>query len=229
MPTSPIVNWIEDYLYFAKARLLFSLNPPQYYLDNAAAGKPSIILIPGVRAKWQFLKFIADSLAAQGYPIYVVEKLGYNRQAIDHSAKLVRELIDEKKLDNVIIVAHSKGGLIAKYLLAFANQDNRVKKVIAIATPWQGSEAVNFLPGKAYQELRPSSPMIAELNRQAAVNDKIVSIFGSFDNHVWPTESCRLDGAKNIQVDIYGHHKILFDKQVCEIVANEVKLAADIK
>jgi triacylglycerol lipase len=223
MLANPIINWIEDYLYFAKARLLFFLNPPQCYFDNAVTGKPPIILIPGVRAKWHFLKFIADMLAVQGYPIYVVEELGHNRQAIDYSAKLVRELIDEKGLNNVVIVTHSKGGLIAKYLLAFENADNRVKKVIAIATPWHGSNAVNFLPGKTYQELRPQSPIIARLNSQVAANDKIVSIFGSFDNHVWPTASCRLAGAKNIQVDIYGHHKILFDKRVCDIISEEIK------
>ncbi len=54
------------------------------------------------------------------------------------------------------------------------------------------------------------------------VNRHIVSIFGVFDNHVWPENSCKLEGAKNIQVDAHGHHAILFDKSVRTIVEHEI-------
>jgi pimeloyl-ACP methyl ester carboxylesterase len=168
------------------------------------------------------LKAVADHVSLQGHPIYTVDNLGFNIKAIDESAKLVRSLIDEKKLDNVIILAHSKGGLIAKYLLAFENEDNRVKKAIAIASPFHGSNSVKYLLNKEHKELGPDSPMIAKLNSQKAVNDKIVSVFCRHDNHVWPTESCYLEGAKNIQVDVFGHHKILYDKKVHDIVLEEI-------
>ena len=49
------------------------------------------------------------------------------------------------------------------------------------------------------------------------------SAFGEYDNHVWPTESCRLEGAKNIQVHSHGHHAILFNKKVRDIVMTEVE------
>ncbi len=197
--------------------------PPEHYLGYTKEGKAPIVLIPGVYEKWHFLKAFADSLSLMGHPIYVMEHLGYNTKAIHHSAKLIRELINEKKLHNVIILAHSKGGLIGKHLLAFDNADGEVIKLIAIATPWKGSNIVKIIRHKSFKELHPESEIIKKLHEQSRVNRMIVSIFGEFDNHVWPTESCRLEGAKNIEVNIYGHHKILFDKRVHDIVIAEVE------
>jgi triacylglycerol lipase len=197
--------------------------PPKHYLGFIVENKSPIILIPGLYTKWQFLKAIADPISLKGHPVYVVENLGYNTRAIDDSARLVREFVDEKNLHDVTIIAHSKGGLIAEYFLTYNNQDGRVVKVIAIATPFLGSNVVKYLPGKAYKELHPESEMIKKLNSENDINNKIVSIYGEYDNHVWPTGNCRLEGAKNIQVNIYGHHKILFSKQVREIVLEEVE------
>ncbi|MCX6763503.1 MAG: alpha/beta hydrolase [Candidatus Moranbacteria bacterium] len=223
MPIKKITNWVRDYFYLAKGHAFMFRKPPKHYLGYISGNKPPIILIPGVYSKWQFLKAIADPISLKGHPVYAVENLGYNTKAIDHSAKLIRELINEKNLHNVIIIAHSKGGLIAEYLLTFNNQDGRVIKVIAIATPFLGSHAVKLLPCKAFKEIHPESEVIKLLNSESAINHKIVSIFGEFDNHVWPTGNCRLEGAKNIQVNVYGHHKILFNKHVLNIVLEEIE------
>lgn len=223
MSVKKITNWVRDYFHLAKGHSFMFHKPPKHYLGYILENKSPIILIPGVYSKWQFLKAVADPISLKGHPVYVVERLGYNTRTIDHSAKLIRELIDEKNLQNVIIIAHSKGGLIAEYLLTYDNQDGRVEKVITIATPFLGSYAVKFLPGKAFKELYPESEMIKRLNSENDINHKIVSIFGEFDNHVWPTGNCRLDGAKNIQVNVHGHHKILFDKRVHDIVLDEIE------
>jgi|WetSurMetagenome_2_1015567.scaffolds.fasta_scaffold00331_7 triacylglycerol lipase len=223
MTDNMIFQWIDDYFYLVKGRLFLFIKPPQHYIYHVLENRPTIILIPGLHEKWHFLKTVADPISLTGCPVYIAEQLGYNDKAIDYSAKLIRKLIEEKNLNNIIIIAHSKGGLIAKYLLAFDNQDERIKKVIAIATPFHGSQLVEFIPTKVYKELGPESPMIEKLNSQTAVNNKIISIFGKFDNHVWPTESCRLEGAQNIQVDVYGHHKILFDEKVRKIILEEIE------
>jgi pimeloyl-ACP methyl ester carboxylesterase len=218
-----LTNWVRDYFYMAKGHAFMFHKPPKHYLGYVIENKSPVILIPGVTTKWQFLKALADLISMKGHPVYTVESLGYNTKAVDESAKLVRELIDEKNLQNVIVVAHSKGGLIAEYLLMYHNQDERVKKVIAIATPFLGSHAVRFLPGKAFRELHPDSEVIKKLNSSNEVNHKIVSIYGEYDNHVWPTGNCRLEGAKNIQVNVFGHHKILFSKEVHKIVLDELE------
>lgn len=197
-------------------------NSPDRYMKNAEAGKRPVILIPGVFEKWNFIKDVADELSARGHPIYVLDNnLGYNTKDIPGTAKLVRNLIDDKDLKDVVILAHSKGGLIGKYALAFYNKNERIKKMIAVATPFGGSKIVRFFPYKVLNR-SPISNDIKLLQEKGDVNDKITSIFGVFDNHVWPLDSCRLEGAKNIQLNIFGHHKILANKDVIRIVTDEV-------
>ena len=217
-------SWVKDYLHLVQGhwRMFKYKEPPKHYLGLVVKGKAPIILIPGVHSTWPFLKPIADKLSLLGHAIYILPRLGYNTFEISASAKIVRDLIEEKDLINVIIIAHSKGGLIGKKVLITHNKDNRVKKLIAIATPFGGSEIVKYLPLKHLKDLYSQNKAILSLQKHTKTNSKIVSIYGLWDNHVWPTESCRLIGAKNIKVNVLGHHKILNSRQVLKAIKKEV-------
>lgn len=225
MKVRNLKHWIADYLHaiHRMGHVFIVQKPPAHYLGYTKENKAPIILIPGMFSKWNFLKSIADPLSLKGHPIYVLGHLGYNTQEIHHASKLVHDFIEEKGLDKIIVVSHSKGGLVGKHVLAFHNRQNKVKKLITIATPFGGSEIAKIAPLKSVRELVPESEIIQTLQQKKEVNNKIVSIFGVFDNHVWPESSCRLEGAKNIQVNAYGHHKILASKEVVEAVLVEVE------
>ena len=222
-----ITHWIHDYLHLFYRRGLAYIfySPPKHYLGHIVKEKNPVVLIPGLRTKWHFLTKLVDQLSRNGHPIYVVKELGYNTKKIHHSANLVREFIESHDLKNIIIVAHSKGGLIGKYILIHHNKDRRVKKVITVATPFGGTDTAKYFPIKSIKEMHPHSETIQKLHKEQRVNKHIVSIYGVFDNHVWPVESARLEGAKNIQVNTHGHHTILLDKNVRGIVLAEVEKA----
>ncbi|MBL4644709.1 MAG: alpha/beta hydrolase [Candidatus Pacebacteria bacterium] len=217
--------WIEDYIHAANfySKSFIYREPPEHYLGHISDTKVPIILVPGLNTKWQFLKLIADRISILGHPIYVVSSLGYNRKEIQESAKLVRALIDEKNLKNVIILSHSKGGLIGKEVLIRLNEDKKILKVIAIATPFLGSGITKFSLDKSVKELAPKSEIIQEHNKNFDVNKDIISIYGMYDNHVWPTEHSILEGAENIQVDIDGHHKILAKPKARELIVKKIE------
>lgn len=210
------VYWIVDYFYLLLGTLFMLIykNPPEHYLGFVIDKKAPIILIPGISNKWGFLKHLGDKISIKGHPVYIVPKLKFNLFDIKTSAKIVREIIDKNNLQNAVIVGHSKGGLIGKYLLIHENQDEKVKGLIAIATPFSGSRLANQIPGKAHKELAPESKVIQELNFHKEVNSKIISIMPEFDNHVWHGKGSNLSGAINIKVPTKGHHKIVFDKKV---------------
>ncbi|HEV8601095.1 MAG TPA: alpha/beta fold hydrolase [Patescibacteria group bacterium] len=218
-------HWVKDYLYmlYGHGHVFAVRRPPKHYLEPIKENKTPIVLLPGILTKWNFLNWIAEPLSLAGHPVYIVESLGWHTKEIDHSAELVRKLIDDKQLNNVVLLAHSKGGLVGKYVLAFHNADNKVNKLIAIATPFAGSRFAGYIPFNIFRELAPGSAKVKLLQERFEPNQRIVSIFGIYDNHVWPEASCKLAGAKNIQVPIYGHHKILFDDKVKDIVLSEVK------
>jgi len=218
-------HWIRDYVHLGRGviREIIYRKPPKHYLGYVEADKPPIILIPGIFETWRFLKHLADFLSLRGYPIYVIEDLKHNHRPIPESAHTVRKFIEEKNLRDVIIIAHSKGGLIGKFILAFLNDDKRVRKMIAIATPFGGSRITRIIPLKPIRELSPESSIIGKLRQHAEVNGNILSIYGVFDNHVWPVESCRLEGAQNIQLPEHGHHAILASKKLQGIILETLR------
>lgn len=220
-----IHGWAKDYLHMTHRHLhsFLEKDPPKHYLGHIVKGKRPVILIPGYLEKWHFLSVIAEPLSHKGHPIFVVRNLGYNAGDVALSAKLIRELIDEKKIEDCTIVAHSKGGLIGKYILAFLNEDKVVKRLVAVATPWAGSHSARFFPHKTAKNLCPNSSTISGLQCRTDVNEFITSVYGVFDNHVWPTSSCHLDGAKNIEIDTHGHHTILFDRKTVDTVVREAE------
>lgn len=209
------IYWIIDYYYLLLGRILMFVhtNPPKHYLGYIVEKKVPIILIPGISSKWGFIKRLGDSISRLGHPVFIVNKLGFNFLDIPASAKLVREIVDRNHLENVVIIGHSKGGLVGKYFLIHENKDNRTKGLIAIGAPFSGSRIVHHLRGKAFKELAPESKIVKDIDSNIKVNSKIISIMPSFDNHIWSERKSYLDRATNITFPVKGHHKIVFDKK----------------
>ena len=217
-----LVSWYLDYLYvgFWQLRRLFHRYDPQIYQHGTGQSRIPIILIPGIYERWHFMKPIADALHEAGYPVHVVQKLGYNRGRIDQMAARVRQYMDEQGIERCIIVAHSKGGLIGKYLLARYNGDNAVVRVIALNSPFSGSVYAYLTPLRSLREFTPTSRIVTELLANHLVNRKITSIYGRFDPHI--PKGSFLDGADNIQLDVMGHFRIMSSPTVRRAVLASV-------
>ncbi|MES2971130.1 MAG: hypothetical protein V4702_02290 [Patescibacteria group bacterium] len=209
-----VKDWVVDYAYRAKAGLTFKRSVPKHYLGFTKENKIPVILLPGISLKWHFLKQLGNKISLVGHPVYVAKRLGRNLLSVDTSAELVHRLIVEQDLRNVIIVGHSKGGLIGKQLLAHYNKDGRIKSVIAIATPFSGTRLAGIVPHKAFKEMTSGSTSITNLHDQGHVNKHVYSIIPAYDNHIWHETGSYLKGAENIIIPVNGHHKIVFDKTV---------------
>lgn len=220
-----LLDWIVDYAHLLKgsASMYRHRHPPRHYLGYIVPGQAPIILIPGVRGRWAFLKPLGDYLSLLGHPVYIVPELGNNLADIPTTAAKVRAVINEAGLKDVILVGHSKGGLVGKYLLQFHNQDNRIKGLVSLGTPYSGTSLVKLFPHPAYREMLPNSEIIRKLQGYREVNRSIISIAPVFDNHVWSEAGSFLEGAwDNIKVPVYGHHKLVFDKNVWEKIAESI-------
>ena len=220
-----IFYWINDYLYLLLGKVFMYLykDPPKHYLDYVVKGKNPVILIPGNSNKWGFLKKLGDSISNLGHPVYISHRLGLNLFDIPTSAKIVRKTIDENKLEKVVLIGHSKGGIVGKYILMHENNDDRINRLIAIAAPFSGTNIVSHLPYESLRELSPKSKIIQELDSNEKVNSKIVSLMPEFDNHVWSEKGSYLKGALNIKVPIKGHHKIVFGKDVIKKIIDLIE------
>lgn len=215
--------WINDYLHLARGLFYYFQKPPKHYLGYIVPDKSPVILIPGIGGRWNFLKKLGDKISLAGHPVYIVPDLGHNFKSIPRSAEIVRKVIDDNNLKDMIIVAHSKGGLIGKYILVYLNSDKRVKQLVALATPFSGSHLARIVPHKSFHELLPDSEVIQDLSKHMEVNNKIISVYPIYDNSIWHKNGPKLDGAKNIEVKVAGHHKIIFDKKSLDLVLDLLK------
>ncbi len=213
--------WLYDSWHLLKMFFAsnFYLKPCDHYLKHAVEGKKAIVILPGILEHWSFMRPIADTLSFDGHPVYVIPKLKNNLLDIPSSALIVEEFILENNIDDAVIVAHSKGGLVGKYFLEYFNKDARVKGMVALATPFSGSTLAKLIPRKAFLELLPDSAIIRELDARKIANEKIISITPSFDNYVSAKDGSFLGGAReNIVVAISGHHAVISNKETGELI-----------
>lgn len=202
-------GWLVDYAYVIvwMVRAVLGRGRPEGRLHTASQPLSPVLLIPGVFESWRFMQPVAEHLYRQGHPVHVLDQLGYNTGAISEMAGIVSRYLQREDLDDVTIVAHSKGGLIAKQALADPDSFSRIRHVIAVNTPFSGSRyaAVFLLP--SVRMFAPNGPVIRALSVDIAVNRRITSLFSVFDPHI--PETSRLEGAENIVLPTIGHFRPL--------------------
>lgn len=222
-PARVITNWWHwyiDYLYVVVARGMDRLfKPALTRYRNGRSDKPAVVLLPGIYEQWQFMKPLADVIDSEGYPLHAVEALKRNTHSVEESALIVQQYIQASGMKKYIIVAHSKGGLVGKYLM-LGPEGNHCLGMIALNAPFNGSLYARLFLVGPLKIFSPNSKIIRSLITQRNVNRKIVSIYGLFDPHI-PGGS-ELVGAKNLQLPVRGHFKVIANHQVKQVVLNEL-------
>ena len=198
--------------------------PAQY--SSGEPGKPTIVLIPGVYERWNFLKPIADRLSKNGYPISVMHGLGYNLRPIVETSDRLAAALSRVQANPAgrIIVAHSKGGLVGKHLMLSRREDLGIRGLVAVCTPFAGSRYAKYVLGQTLRAFSPTNDTIVLLGRDSSVNSEIVSIFGPFDPHV--PDGSVLVGATNVRLPVSGHFRILHTPEAIDAAADAVRLLA---
>lgn len=223
--------------------------PPEHYLGYMLDGRVPVVLIPGIMNRWGYMKSLGDKISLLGHPVHLVPELGNNISSIPESAKMldrvvsvlvphhqklhhikkgaeaVRRFIEQKDIKGVVLVAHSKGGLIGKYLLMHYNHDHRVLGLVAMAAPFSGSAIAKLFPHHAFKELHHDSDILQDLKRAGHVNERIISIYPEYDTHVWAEKKSFLDGAlENIELPLHGHSIVTSRLAQTAVIAGVEKL-----
>ena len=228
---TPLINqaawWLADYLYAGWRQLAAICSRADPRACNTGSGTP-VLVIPGVYESWRFMLPLIRDLHLRGHPVHVVTPLRGNRVPVTEGARLVDEYLAERDLRGVVIVAHSKGGLIGKHLMSFGASAPRVNTLVAIATPFGGSRYARFLLGSTLRAFSPRDATLSQLASTLGVNSRIVSVFPGFDPHI--PEGSELPGARNVRVETGGHFRILaHPRTITEVrrVAARSPFAAD--
>lgn len=212
--------WIRDYGYAAvwQVRAFASRTDPHGFLSG---DRSPVVVLPGVYETWRFLEPLIRRLHDDGHPVHVIDPLGRNDRTVPVAARLVADYLVATDLQDAVLLAHSKGGLVGKYVMSLGGSGDRITGMVAVAAPFAGSRYARLMLLPSLRIFVPNDPTILALAREAAVNPRIVSVYGRFDPHI-PGGS-RLDGAKNVQLDTGGHFRILAHPRVFA----EARLLAD--
>ncbi|ROQ52494.1 hypothetical protein EDF36_3904 [Rathayibacter sp. PhB152] len=213
------VWWIRDYAYAVawQVRAFVSRRAPDDYLDGT---ERPIVVLPGIWETWAFLRPIIDPLHRRGHPMHVLTSLGWNGRPVASTAEDVAAYLAEHDLRDVVIVAHSKGGLIGKYVMTELDPDGRVDRMVAVATPFGGSRYAPYLLLKSLRSFSPRDATTLLLSSRAGANARITSVFGLFDPHI--PEGSMLEGAVNVRIETGGHFRILSDPETLAAVVAAV-------
>ncbi|MGW9403338.1 esterase/lipase family protein [Arthrobacter sp. NPDC055585] len=218
--------WAADYAYVARWQIQGFLRreDPAAYLEPARGNgrREPVVLIPGVYEDWQLLRPLAAALGRRGHPVHTIKTLGYNRGRIDEMARRVEHYLAAAGLEDAVIVAHSKGGLIGKRVM-LGPQGHRIRRMVAVNTPFSGSPYARFFLIPSIRAFSPRNALLRSLQASLDANARITSVYAAFDPHI-PGGS-RLDGARNIQLEAMGHFRPLGDPELHRLVVRELEEA----
>jgi triacylglycerol lipase len=202
-----------------------------------------VLLLYGFFATRRVLEVLERRLRRDGYCAWSINLGGlggtFNTRGIDELAELVREKVDRLyaryELGPMSIIGHSKGGLIGRYYVKRLGGDRRVKNLITLASPHNGSPTAYLgcatigLMAKDVWQMTPMSPFIRRLKIGAFPRHvRFTSIYSKADR-VSPFPSCILEdqgteNLTNVELPAVTHREFLMRRPVYEVIRRELAL-----
>lgn len=145
-------------------------------------------------------------------------------------ARAVDALCEASGARQVVIVAHSMGGLAARAYVR-AHGVHKLARIITLGTPHHGTCLAAFGPGTNALQMRrarageaPESAWLRELAGCEAASTRaiVTSIYSHHDNIVAPQTSSCLPGARNIPIGGVGHVALGSDPRVLSCILHEL-------
>jgi pimeloyl-ACP methyl ester carboxylesterase len=181
--------------------------------------QPPILMIHGFLGRSSNWIYHRKGLADKGLKNLFTVDLGSPHHSIEHYANVVSKRIEEiKKItgrDDVIIVCHSMGGLVADaYQKLYAQKNNtRILDTITLGTPLAGTRIAYLaaLFSKSAKQMRPSSDF--SRHRAMKATHRFVNKNGT---KIWEQITIDKNGKKTTI-----RNEMTKDHQVTEIVKQE--------
>ena len=153
-------------------------------------------------------------------------------QMVEDLGRKVDHVLKETGASQIDLVAHSLGGIVSRTYMTLGEGRGKVRNLITLGTPHQGTHlsffAKGFSRGALDKDLRVGSFLIKLLSQTALPkNSHIVSIYSPFDWTVQPSRNAAAIGIpqssfNNIKLDYVGHAGLLYSDEVFEEVVNAI-------
>ena len=187
--------------------------------DRLRPCKTPILLVHGYGCSRGIWWKIRRELEAAGHTVATVSltppytSVG---KLVPQLAQRIDEVCAACDAQQVILVAHSMGGLVSRSYIA-RHGIAQVERLITFASPHQGSELARLGFGQNAREMEPSSLWLNDLAHES-VNVPFVSIRTSHDNYVMPQDNQRLPEAEDVELPAMGHLAALYSPRTTKAI-----------
>ena len=209
----------------------YMLRPVGMRLQPRARGLP-VLLIHGYACNSGYWLPMSKLLTQAGISHYGVDLEPPGAPLDDfvpqvHAA--VERLCAETGSTQVIVLAHSMGGLVARAYLR-RHGEARIARVITLGTPHHGTALAGYGPGSNAVQMRRDSEWLASLAAtEAYLQRKLFSsIYSVYDNIVAPQDSSDLPGARNLVFGAIGHVALGRHPEIMRCALSEIKTATPV-
>lgn len=217
----------------------YMLRPFGLRLQPRAQGLP-VLLIHGYACNSGYWLPMSKALARAGISHYGIdlEPPGASIDAfVPQVQAAVERLCQASGREQVIVLAHSMGGLVARAYLR-RHGAARIARVITLGTPHHGTALANFGPGSNAAQMRRGSAWLAALAAHEAPavapgdaylqRNLFSSIYSVHDNIVAPQDSSHLPGARNLVFGAIGHVALGRHREIVDCALAEIKAATPV-
>ena len=226
----PLGGWrrlrmmVAEYLAFLA---LFVLIMPVERLwmapDRLRSSRHPVLFVHGYgcsRGTWWWLRRRLEAAGHVVATVSLVPPYTSIGKLVPQLDQRIAEICATTGAGQVVLVAHSMGGLVCRsYLARFGSE--RVTRLITLATPHAGSEIARIGIGQNAREMEPESLWLRDLGAEA-LTVPVVSVRNVHDNFVMPADLQRLPGARDVTIDGTGHLALLFSEQTAGILLAEL-------
>ena len=194
--------------------------------DLEAAGTP-ILLVHGMADNRSTFLLLRRALLRRGFGrVHTVNYSPFTtdvRTAARSLGRAVESLCEQTGYERVHVVAHSLGGMVARYLVQRLGGDARVHTLVTLGTPHGGTRSARLLPLPLCRQLRPGSDLIEELARPApGCRTRFVAVWSDLDQLIYPKRNARIDhpdlDSRDVLLRGVGHTSLPVDARVAREV-----------
>lgn len=187
---------------------------------------PPIILLHGLFQNRSCLFWLQYRLRSAGYKQIISINTPPWRDLeslTENLAKKVDELRIKLKIDRVILIGHSMGGMIARNYVQNRGGAAQVCGMITLGSPHHGSKLAPFAVSPMGKTLLPGSEFLRKFNSVAWPKETLAyAIYTRYDNIVLPADSAKMKNAELIELDGMGHTSLLFHPRSLQAVTRAV-------
>ncbi|NGX63113.1 MAG: 2-succinyl-6-hydroxy-2,4-cyclohexadiene-1-carboxylate synthase [Candidatus Anoxychlamydiales bacterium] len=161
---------IESFVVFGSLFFLFLKKKNLTWSLSSYKKNRPILLIHGYLHKSNVWVYHGNELSKKGFgPIFTID-LKEPFDSIEEHALIVQKKVqsikDETNQENIILIGHSMGGLVASYFALHLAEKNFVTDIITIASPLMGTKLAKIGFGKGANQMKKDSIFVKDLQKK---------------------------------------------------------------